>query len=537
MSSKQLLLQAGSAAAELRARASAGKRVLLIHDDSAAFIRDFFACLWAGLIPVPATPPHPARANRVTPRLRAIAADTAASLVLTSAALEESARRVFDGDDQRREVLVTAGVAAGGGGGLTPWAIDPDGPAYLQYTSGSTASPRGVKVSHANVLNYLRQMSEVSGFNPSTVLVAWLPLFHDMGLISSVIFPLFLGCTSVIMSPLAFLQRPLTWLEAIDRHRATETSAPNFAYDLAVARTTAAERDALDLRTLRTAYNGGEPIRADSLDSFATAFANAGLGADVLRPSYGLAEAVLTVSTTGQEPPTVHHVDIENLRAGAYRVVPEGTPGSRPVVACGRPLPGQRLEIVDPLTRRPCPPRGVGEIWISGASVSEGYWATGEESAGVFAATLDGEDDGARFLRTGDLGAIHDGQLCVVGRLKDVIILGGENYYPQDIELATERAHSSVRRGCVAATRTGALTDEKLLVVAEIDIQAAPDLGLVIEDIRRAVGSTCGIQVAQLALVEPRTLPKTSSGKLQRGAAGEAFMDGTLRLLASWERS
>lgn len=368
-----------------------------------------------------------------------------------------------------------------------------------------------------------------------SIIVNWIPLFHDMGLVTSLLTALVGGHRSVVMSALTFLFRPLTWLEAIHRYRGTGSAAPNFAFDLCVARTTPAERAGLDLSSWRTAWNGAEPVRASTIRAFTEAFAPSGLGPQVMRPCYGLAEAVLTVSTCAMEAPKNHHVDIEVQRRGVYRLVAPGSPGSREVAPCGRALPGERVEIVDPEARRPVGEGVVGEIWISSPMVAPGYWAWEDLGGEVFGARLAGEEDGSSFLRTGDLAAMVDGQLCIVGRVKDMIIIRGENYFPVDIELAAERAHPRGRAGCVVASTIGDLGEEQLLVVAEVDATEAEALREIVQAIRREVAATCGVLVPRLGLVAPRGVLKTSTGKLRRAATRDAYAAGELSLLAGWE--
>jgi acyl-CoA synthetase (AMP-forming)/AMP-acid ligase II len=541
MTPGEMLEASRQVAAGLARRHAPGERAIVIEPDARDFMVEFFGCVLAGMVPVPAAPPFPARIERAMPRLRAIAANAGASLLLTSAGLEETAKAIFGGAENDTPVMTARQAAAAAAEGADAWqpvAVDPDSPAYLQYTSGSTAGPRGVMVTHRNVLTYLPAMASMSPpgeLDENSVMVSWLPLFHDMGLITSLLNALYSGYRSVVMSPLTFLFRPLTWLEAFDRYRGTGAAAPNFAFDLCVARTTPEERAALDLSSWRTAWNGGEPIRPSTLRNFTEAFSPSQLRPQAMRPCYGLAEVVLCASTNTIEPPAIHQVDLEDLRRGIYRLVPPGATGIREVVSCGRVLPGERVEIVDPQTRRPLAEGRVGEIWISSEMVAPGYWGSDDPEGEVFGARLVGEEGGPRFLRTGDLAAMLDGQLCLVGRVKDMIIIRGENYFPIDIELAAERAHPQVRAGCVVASTIGDLGEERLMVVAEVDASEAEALREIVQAIRREVAAACGLLVQRLGLVAPRAVLKTSSGKLRRAGTRDAYAAGELSLLAGWE--
>ncbi|MEA2683156.1 MAG: hypothetical protein QOK05_1484 [Chloroflexota bacterium] len=537
MTPGQLLEESRQLAAGMAARYPPGTRVILVEPDERAFLVSFMGCLLAGLLPAPAAPPIPTRLDRAMPRLRAIAANAGAEALLTSGALADAARAIFPGPGGPRVTTPEEAVTwAASPQGWEPPQIDPGDPAYLQYTSGSTAAPRGVIVTHRNVLAYLPAMLDVSerDMDWPAVLVNWIPLFHDMGLITALFTALYGGHQSVIMSPLTFLYRPLTWLEAIDRYRGTGAAAPNFAYDLCVARTSPEERADLDLRSWRAAWNGAEPIRADTIRAFTEAFAVAGFPADAMRPCYGLAEAVLTVSTGDAHTPPIHHVDLDRLRQGDYRRVAPATPGSREVVPCGRPIPGQRVEIVNPDTHLLVREGAVGEIWIASPMIAAGYWNETETEQGSFGARLADAQDSDEFLRTGDLAAMVDGQLCIVGRVKDMIIVRGENYFPVDIERAAEHAHPQVRAGCVVAATIGILGEEELLVVAEVNATEPAALQDVVRAIRREVASECGLVVQRLALVPPRAVQKTSSGKLRRGATRDAYAASELGVLAGW---
>lgn len=461
----------------------------------------------------------PFDARRGTASLRAIAQDCAPTVVLFAGpgGYERFIR------DSSPELAALTWIGAGevdeSRAGFLPVPADPAGISFLQYTSGSTASPKGVMVGHRALLAQERLLHEIGDFSQDSVIVSWLPLFHDMGLIGNVLLALYAGCQAVLMPPLTFVQQPVRWLRAISAYRATVSGGPNFAYELCVRRVPVQDRQGLDLSSLRAAFNGAEPVRASTLEAFTAAYAPHGFDPRALYPCYGLAEVTLmaTGSPVGGGPVTLD-VHLDALQEG--RLVPGG--GHR-IVGSGRPGPRRRLEIVDPETCLPVRPGHVGEIWVAGPDVTDGYWGRPQESAEVFGARLTGTSEGP-FLRTGDLGVVHDGELFVSGRLKDLIIVGGRNHYPQDLESTAETAHPMVRRGCVAA-----FGDAPLVVVAEVKPAVTEEqLAQVGPAVRTAVAAGHGVQVDKIVLIAAGTMPKTSSGKLQRRACRAAYESGTL---------
>jgi acyl-CoA synthetase (AMP-forming)/AMP-acid ligase II len=408
--------------------------------------------------------------------------------------------------------------------------------AFLQYTSGSTSQPKGVMVTHGNLLHNARMMREAFDITDQSSYVCWLPLYHDMGLIGNVVAPVCAGVPSVLMSPLAFLQRPHRWLQAITRYGAEVSGAPNFAYDLCVRKVTGEQKVKLDLSSWRLAFNGSEPVRAETLARFTEAFAECGFRSEALYPCYGLAEATLFVSGGSKSaPPVLRTVDAGNLEHDLVR--PNETEGKtrRTVVGCGHAWSGQKILIVDPERMTECPPDEVGEIWVSGPNITCGYWNRVEETKTTFGAFLTDTREGP-FLRTGDLGFLKDGELFVTGRLKDLIIIDGRNHYPQDIEETVERSHPAIRRGGCVAFALDADSRERLVIVAEIDRvllkgPAAAEPGSqnstmpISQIVRRAVAEHHDLQIHDLRFVEGSIL-KTSSGKLQHSACKNAFLAG-----------
>ncbi|HYQ04933.1 MAG TPA: amino acid adenylation domain-containing protein, partial [Polyangiaceae bacterium] len=527
--------KARAVAFELASVAAKGQRALLVYAPGLDFIAAFLGCAYAGVVAVPVYPPDPTRLDRTLPRLRAIAAHSESTLLLTTSAILQMRGMVTplapELASARWIATDTVGEALNAD---FEHAIGADTLAFLQYTSGSTGQPKGVMITHGNLLDNQRRIARAFGTDASTHVVGWLPVFHDMGLIGNVLHPLFLGASCTLLSPIAFLQRPLRWLEAISRFRGTTSGGPNFAYDLCARKVRPEELARLDLSTWTVAFNGAEPVRKETLDRFSATFARAGFQARAAYPCYGLAEATLFVSGGAHDAPP-GHLNL-STHALARNIVEESSregQDTRLVVSTGHHHPEVCL-VVDPVTRMRCPADAVGEIWVSGASVAKGYWNDPEETAATFEARLSGTDDPRTFLRTGDLGFMTRGELFVTGRLKDLIILRGRNLYPQDVELTVERAHLAVRPGCVAAFAIDAGGQEQLAVLAEADLRAGQaEPGAVVAAIRRHVADEHGARASTVVLLKPRTIPKTSSGKIQRRASRAALIAGELEVIFS----
>ncbi len=526
--------QARALGAVLQQHGAAGARALLLYPFGLEYVAAFFGALYAGVVAVPVYPPDPLRLQRTLPRLQAIARDSQATVVLTTQLIHDMVGAL---SSQAPELAALRWVATDA---LPPGAEDTWRPpethagslAFIQYTSGSTASPRGVLLTHANLLHNQALMQLAFRSSPSSLGVSWLPLYHDMGLIGGVLHPVSVGFPCVLLPPESFLQQPVRWLRAISRYRATLSGAPNFAFDLCVRKVSPEQRETLDLSSWRYAFNGAEPVRAETLERFAEHFAPCGLQRQALRPLYGLAEATLMVTGGPQGSPQKElTVDGAALAHHRLREVAEGTPGARRLVGLGRSWLDQRLSIIDPATRSRLAPGQVGEIWLSGASVAQGYWNRPEETEHTFRATREGLGDGP-WLRTGDLGFLHEGELFVTGRLKDLIIVRGRNHYPQDLERTVEESHPTLRPGCSAAFAVDTGQEEQLVVVQELHrLHEATPLEEVAAAARSAVASAHGIPLDTLVLIRHGTLPKTSSGKVQRNACRNAFLSGTLEVL------
>ncbi|MFF5182822.1 fatty acyl-AMP ligase [Streptomyces sp. NPDC000345] len=524
-------------AAALRHQGAAGERVAVVGPQNLDYVVGFLAATCAGALAVPLFPPDlPGHAEK----LAAVLADADPVLALTSADAQQAAEKFCANQDGLRLRVVTeqdlvSGPAPGdvptGAGTFHP---RPEDCAYLQYTSGSTRVPSGVEITHANVCANARQALEAYDIRAGrNCTVGWLPLYHDMGLVLAIVLPVVGHVHSVLMDPLAFVQQPVRWLRLLTRHPGALTAAPNFAYDYCVRRVTEEERGELALGPVAAMVNGSEPIAEQTLRRFQQAFAPAGAVPTAMRPSYGLAEATVFVSASpAGEEPTVTCFDRDALAAGTARVAdaPDGRAVTR-LVGCGRPT-RQEAAIVDPATHVRLEDGHVGEIWLRGPNIGRGYWGRPEQSDATFRATLHGDDPAdatGHWLRTGDLGLRHDGQLYITGRIKDLVIIDGTNHYPQDIEQTVESAHPAVRRHHTAAFSV--LTDdgERLVVVAEHARDLAAPHSVLEEAtraVRAAVSTAHAVAVHDFVLAGPGTVPHTTSGKVARGACRERYLQG-----------
>ena len=520
-----------------------GDRLLLLFPAGVDVLVALLGCLYAGVIAVPVPAPEASRMARTLPRLRAIADDARARGVVSCssilAAIDTVPQAAAALGGFALDVAHVDGALALG---WRPAAIGRDSLAYLQYTSGSTSTPKGVCITHAHLLEHLGALAAHCGrYSPESVTVNWMPYFHDYGLVEGMLLPLFNRTLCVLMSPYAFIKEPANWLRAISRYRATHSHAPNFAYSLCTRRIDRASLAELDLSRWQCAGNAAEPINAEVMASFARKFEPAGFRYQSFYPCYGLAEATLMVSykASGQEPRAIGF-DRAALEAGKVRVAASAasTRDTRTIVACGRPVEGARVVIVNPETCEQSPPDSVGEIWVSSPAVAGGYWQRIDATADTFRARLAGSDEGP-FLRTGDLGFLYEGELFVCGRHKDLIILRGQNVSPQDIEWTVQDAHPALRPDCGAAFSIEVDGEERLVVAQEVQARLSRELDqeAVIAAIRSAVGEAHGVELHAIALVRSGGIAKTSSGKIQRRACRQLFLDGALNALAVWNRS
>ncbi|MFZ1181539.1 MAG: beta-ketoacyl synthase N-terminal-like domain-containing protein, partial [Herbaspirillum sp.] len=539
---EELHCQARKIACALKNRYLAGERVLLMFHSGIDYVTSFLGCLYAGVIAVPLYPP---RNNWHSVRAAAIARDAGAKAILTMEKLRvEITARMRAVNDQAVDGGMAEILAVDGPDFLSSHAwVDPalrgSDLAYLQYTSGSTSAPRGVMVSHHNLLRNCAIGVQASDIGSGETFVSWLPIFHDMGLVQGMMMPLTLGGTAILMPPAVFIQKPVRWLRAISHYRAGFSSGPNFAYELCASKIPQAEREGLDLSHWQVALNGAEPIALSTLRKFSKVFQPHGFGDATFTGGYGLAEATMYV-TCGQRyaAPTVLHLDKTALLQNRAVVREADALLSAPAVSSGRIQSEPLVRIVSPDTGRICEAGEIGEIWVSGESVCRAYWQRPAESIEVFAATL-ADEPGVAFLRTGDLGFIHDDELYVTGRIKDLLIIRGANHYPQDIEATVENVHADLRKGGWGAAFT--LRDdveEHLVVVQEVERSArrridAAETGAAIA---RAVSLQHGIDPHTVVFVAPGGVPKTSSGKIQRRTCRDLFLAGKLEELGRWER-
>ncbi len=531
----QLDARARSIAGYLQSRGLAGERALLLYPSGPEFIAAFFGCLYAGVVAVPAYPP---RRNRNLERIRSIIGDAEPKICLTTddvlgrieplldemsdlAALEWKCTRDLNGP------LAEAWVDP---------AVTPNTLAFLQYTSGSTGTPKGVMVSHGNLLHNTQLISRAYQATPDGMGLTWLPLYHDMGLIGGILQPIYFGRPTHVMTPTHFLQKPLRWLKALSETGATMSGGPNFAYDLCVERVTDEEKKSLDLSQWGIAFNGAEPVRAETLDRFAEAFEPCGFRREAFYPCYGLAEGTLMVAGGCKwTAPPIRSFDASEMQAGFAHKVPEGTDGVVRLVSSGQSAPDQHVIIVDPETLNEQPLGHVGEIWLSGPSVAKGYWRREDATQETFGAML--PDGRGPFLRTGDLACFHAvgntaPELFVNGRLKDLIILRGVNHYPQDLELTIEKAHEDVPVGAGAAFSVGDDGAEQLIIVQEAGRNRDIDFEAVCAAIRSELGKQNEVSPREIVLIKPNSIKKTSSGKIQRHACKAAYEAGELEIAA-----
>ncbi len=504
---------------ELTQAVGSGQRAVLLYPPGLDYVVALFACFASGVVPVPAYPPDPTRLHRTLPRLQAILDDAEAAVVLTTTGIEAAKDVLFEIAPGLRNYRW---MATDTDHEYQPWsarAVAEDDLVLLQYTSGSAGSPKGVIITNKNLMSNLETITTTAyEYTSSSVVVSWLPHYHDMGLIGGIFASVYAGCRSILLSPLDFLQKPVRWLNAISKYRGTITAAPNFAFDLCVRKSSAEERRALDLSSVRVCLDAAEPVHAKTIDRFVETFGAAGFRRTMIRPSYGLAEATLLV-TTG--------------RIGtAPLVVQEGAEGPARV-SCGRAV-DQDVLIVDPESRVPCKDGHVGEIWVRGPHVGKGYWRNAEETEKTFRGALAAGD--GPFLRTGDLGFARGEDVFVTGRLKDMIIVRGRNHYPSDLEKTAEECHPALRRGCGAAFSVEVGEEEQVVLVYECEDRPGVRLNEVAALIYQSILVLHDLAVEVVVLVKPRTIPKTSSGKLMRPATREAHLAGTLEVLATWKK-
>lgn len=535
---RELDTRARAIASSLISHGLQGKRALLLYMPGFDYLSAFYGCLYAGVVAVPAYPPDPQRIGRTLPRLMNIINDSQSSAVLTTQAIDEMAEDLFASaqPDQNLFWLATDMVPKSESNSYIKPKICNSDLAFLQYTSGSTSHPRGVMLSHDNIIANMNLITDELVLQDGTRIVSWLPPYHDMGLIGGMIQPVYRGFHATLMSPLDFLSNPFKWLNVLSEKKATASAGPNFAFDLCVRRVTDEQISKLDLSSWRVAVNGAEPVRADTIQRFAQRFAPCGFRLSTFKPSYGLAEATLYVSGATKSAPSILQVDKRLLQQGMVKIALSTTDDTRSLVSCGEPSSNYQIRIVDSRTKTCLQNNCVGEVWLKHPSVSKGYWNQPEKNSETFDLfTANGEGP---FMRSGDLGFIHEKQLYITGRSKDIIIIRGRNHYPQDIEETLENCHPNIRPGCLAAFCLDSDHGDTLAIVAEVKRnQSEQETAETIEAIKLAVAAQHEIGVEVIALIEGKTIPKTSSGKIQRHACKQMFLEGSLDAIHIWQHA
>ncbi len=534
VSYQELDLQARRIAAGLIKLVPRGGRALLLHPPGNQFIAAFFGCLYAGVVPVPAYPP---RNPRHLLRIEAILANAGAEAILTQS---DFAGRLSTWLAQRSEALplVATDMLGETDDSFEPHrSAKPSALAFLQYTSGSTGEPKGVMVTHGNLMSNQRMIREAFGHSEGLVQVSWLPVYHDMGLIGNLLQPLFLGGHCIFMSPVAFLQKPSRWLAAISHYKAAGTGGPNFAFRLCNSSVTDAEKRNLDLSSVKVFFTGSEPINPAVLEQFSESFKSTGFQREALYCCYGMAET--TLLATGSKPgagPKFETLDAIALATNVAAYAGEECTNKRVVTGCGTSVEGQELAIRDPQTGTRMADGNIGEIVVRGPHVAAGYWRKPELTQEIFGTELEGQGS---FLRTGDLGYLRDGELFVTGRLKNLIIIRGRNHYPHDIETTVDSSHPALTPSSCAAIAVAVDGDESLVVVAEVNRTSLRSLSPeeVFQAIRQAVFEQHELSVHAIVLIRPATLPRTSSGKIQHHECCTRFLGEGLEVVAQWRAS
>lgn len=512
-----------------------GDRALMLFPIGIEFAVSLISCFCSGVIAVPAYPP---RKNRMFDRFEDILLDCTPAFILTTRKIYEDIQKNFSDKQILKEArcVLYEDIPDHTTGWVHPELTSED-IALLQYTSGSTGTPNGVMVSHANIIHNSESIKESFGHSENLRGVNWLPGFHDMGLIGTLIQPVYVGGSNAIIPPNAFLLKPVNWLRSISNYKGTTAGGPNFAFNYCVERFKEEELQDIDLSSVRPLFCGSEPIHAETLRAFTDTFSRYNFTSSQFYACYGLAEATLIVTGGGlYDEPVYLTADAKEVEKRKVVLVEEDHPDARTFVGCGYPWVGSTVAIVDPSTGKRLLAGNIGEIWTASPSVAKGYWNNPGKSKETFQAYLADTGEGP-FLRTGDLGFIHDGQLFITGRMKDLIIIRGLNHYPNDIERTVENAHEALQPAAGAAFSVEAGLEERLVVVCEVRRTHMRDLlaDAVFAAIRQAVAENHQLQVYAIALIRPGSIPKTSSGKIQRYKAREEFLDESLQTVASWK--
>jgi acyl-CoA synthetase (AMP-forming)/AMP-acid ligase II/acyl carrier protein len=538
ISYNHLLIDVKSIATHLLKYAQTGNRALLLYENAQDFIPAFLGCLYAGIVAIPAYPPDPMRLNRSLPRLVSIYKDAKPELMLTTdinLTLVDSLTSMYP-EFKHTQWLSTNQVSKDLAQEWRYPDITENSLAYLQYTSGSTQKPRGVMITHHNLLDNQWAGKQLNQFSSDSIFAGWLPLYHDLGLMAYVIGAIYNDCLSILMSPIHFLQQPFRWLKAISHYRATHNAGPPFGYDLCVKHTSSEMRDQLDLSCWQIAGIGAETVFTKTIEQFTSYFKRCGFDQNAFRPTYGMAETVLYISggITYNKPLTISR---KALGEGVIVPTEINSKDAQKIVHSGHAGEGFDIAIVHPIKLERCDNQTVGEIWVKGNGVATGYYKNETATEKTFNAYIKDSHEGP-FLRTGDLGFIQNNLLYVTGRLKDLIIVHGRNFYPQDIETTAQSSHTAIRKGCCVAFSINIEGAERVCLVLEIKKDAIHQLNAdqVIHEIIRSVSQLHEIEIYAVILVYPDTIPKTSSGKPQRSLCKKEFTDIHLSIIHEWHQ-
>lgn len=533
--------QAKAIAAQLQAKDATGSHALVVYPYHAGleFIAAFFGCLYGGVVAVTDNPP---RQSKDLSKLQERVISSQATIALTTKALLENIQeQLAQNPDLAPKLAQIDWITTDDLPGETAsnWnqpELDPDTLAFLQYTSGSTGTPKGVMVTHQNILHNSEIIYQCFEHHDNSQGVIWLPLYHDMGLIGGVVQPLYGGFPVTLMSPMALMAKPLNWLKAISRYKATTSGGPNFAYDLVCRLATPEQKEQLNLSSWDVAFSGAEPVRAETLERFVGTFESCGFRKEAFYPCYGMAETTLFVSGGDKKaPPIVQYVDGTALEQNRVVSIEPSQEKARAIVGCGRAWLGDKIVIVDPDTLKQCPDGQVGEIWVAGAGVGKGYWNQPEETECSFQAYLADTKEGT-FLRTGDLGYLSGGEVFITGRIKELMIFWGRNRYPYQIEETVQKCHPAMRPNCGAAFSLELAGEERLVVVQEVERSYLRNLPVeeIVGAIREAIAIEHLVDLYAVQLLKTGSIPKTTSGKIQRRICREKFLEGSLEVVGEW---
>jgi acyl-CoA synthetase (AMP-forming)/AMP-acid ligase II len=536
----ELALQVDKVYEILTQSGHAFERAVLAYPPGLDFIAALYGCMAAGVAAVPSYPLVGTQRERALSRLLHIMADGQCDLVLTNESTLPNLREKLAPEMSGLTFLATdvpISTSATGVDTIADWQplseAHSGSLALLQYTSGSTALPRGVRLTHRNIVSNSKAITERYGLTPTSHIMSWLPPYHDMGLIGAIVQPLLAGCQATLMAPVSFLQRPARWLETISNCRATASVGPNFAYELCTRRITLEVIDKLDLSCWDTAVCGADPVAAGTLQRFGKMFERANFRMSAFCPAYGLAEATLLVTgACSRSAFRFASFDRAAFEEGRAEPCSEESPNARTLVGNGPPAREVQIKVLEPGTEKECPPGRVGEVCVSGGGVADGYWNQPELSSRVFVKRADGDV----FLRTGDTGFLHDGELFIAGRIKDLVILGGRNHYPQDLELAVQGSHEWLASSATAAFSIDYESEEMLVIVQELSRRAV-ELVTDPEELRRPIRRAlfeCNVRADAIVFIGPESLPRTSSGKIQRHACRKFFLEGKLQSRSEW---